>query len=84
MAGGGGRDAGGGGGGGDGGGSKRVPMHRLFAFADRRDTALMVVGAVAAVANGMAMPFLTFLIGDLVDAFGAADRARIVHVVSKV
>ena len=59
-------------------------MHRLFAFADRRDTALMVVGAVAAVANGMAMPFLTFLIGDLVDAFGAADRARIVHVVSKV
>ncbi|TVU32270.1 hypothetical protein EJB05_23994 [Eragrostis curvula] len=72
------------GGGGGGGGARTVPMHRLFAFADRRDAAMMAVGAAAAVANGIAMPFLTFLIGDLVDAFGAADRARVVHVVSKV
>ena len=61
-----------------------MPMHRLFAFADRRDAAMMAVGAAAAIANGLAMPLLTFLIGDLVDAFGAADRARVVHVVSKV
>ncbi|KAK3152890.1 hypothetical protein QOZ80_2BG0164960 [Eleusine coracana subsp. coracana] len=77
-------EAGGGGGGGGAGGAKTVPMHRLFAFADRRDVAMMAVGAVAAIANGLAMPFLTFLIGDLVDAFGAADPARVVHVVSKV
>uniref|UniRef100_A0A0E0JZ71 MDR-like ABC transporter n=1 Tax=Oryza punctata TaxID=4537 RepID=A0A0E0JZ71_ORYPU len=79
---------GGGGGGGDGGagggGAKRVPMRRLFAFADRLDAALMAVGGVAAVANGVAMPFLAFLIGELVDAFGAADRAHVVHVVSKI
>ncbi|KAF8668023.1 hypothetical protein HU200_052470 [Digitaria exilis] len=81
MAGGG--DAGGGEGE-EGGGAKAVPMHRLFAFADRRDAAMMAVGGAAAVVNGLAMPFLTFLIGDLVDAFGAADRARVVHVVSKV
>uniref|UniRef100_A0A0E0CJU0 MDR-like ABC transporter n=1 Tax=Oryza meridionalis TaxID=40149 RepID=A0A0E0CJU0_9ORYZ len=87
--------AGGGGGGGDGGGgagaggggcggAKRVPMRRLFAFADRLDAALMAVGGVAAVANGVAMPFLAFLIGELVDAFGAADRAHVVHVISKI
>ncbi|OEL15026.1 ABC transporter B family member 11 [Dichanthelium oligosanthes] len=73
-----------GGGSSGGGGPKAVPMHRLFAFADRRDKAMMAVGAAAAVANGLAMPFLTFLMGDLVDAFGAADRARVVHFVSKV
>ncbi|KAL6846430.1 hypothetical protein ACP4OV_023878 [Aristida adscensionis] len=79
--------AGGGGGGGGGGAAaagRSVAMHRLFAFADRRDAAMMAVGAAAAVANGLAVPFLTFLMGDLVDAFGAADRARVVHVVSKV
>uniref|UniRef100_A0A0D9YRB9 MDR-like ABC transporter n=1 Tax=Oryza glumipatula TaxID=40148 RepID=A0A0D9YRB9_9ORYZ len=88
MAGGGGGGGDGGGGagagGGGGGGAKRVPMRRLFAFADRLDAALMAVGGVAAVANGVAMPFLAFLIGELVDAFGAADRAHVVHVVSKI
>ena len=72
------------GGGGGSGGAKAVPMHRLFAFADRRDAAMMAMGAAAAFANGLAMPLLTFLMGDLIDAFGAADRARVVHVVSKV
>ncbi|KAG8058852.1 hypothetical protein GUJ93_ZPchr0002g25192 [Zizania palustris] len=66
------------------GGAKRVPMHRLFSFADRRDVALMAVGAVTAVTNGVAMPFMTFLVGDLVDAFGTAHRADVVHVVSKI
>ncbi|CAO2038517.1 unnamed protein product [Urochloa humidicola] len=72
------------GGGGGGGGAKAVSMHRLFAFADRQDVAMMAVGTAAAVANGLAMPFLTFIMGDLVDAFGAADRAGVVHVVSMV
>ncbi|KAK1616708.1 hypothetical protein QYE76_022225 [Lolium multiflorum] len=59
-------------------------MHRLFAFADRRDALLMAVGAVAAMANGVAMPFLAFLVGDLVDAFGPAHSANVVHAVAKV
>ncbi|PNT66365.1 hypothetical protein BRADI_3g10680v3 [Brachypodium distachyon] len=61
-----------------------VPMHRLFAFADRLDAALMAVGSVAALAEGLAMPFLAFLVGGLVDAFGDPDRANVVHSVSKV
>uniref|UniRef100_J3LCB2 MDR-like ABC transporter n=1 Tax=Oryza brachyantha TaxID=4533 RepID=J3LCB2_ORYBR len=32
----------------------------------------------------MAMPFLALLVGELVDAFGAADRAHVVRVVSKI
>ena len=59
-------------------------MHRLFAFADRRDAVLMVVGASAAMANGVAMPFLAFLVGALVDAFGPAHRDNVVQAVSKV
>ncbi|KQK04013.1 ABC transporter B family member 21 [Brachypodium distachyon] len=52
--------------------SSRVPFHRLFAFADRTDVALMLLGALGAVANGAAMPFMTVLFGNLIDAFGGA------------
>lgn len=55
-----------------GGSMSRVPFHRLFAFADRTDAALMVLGALGAVANGAAMPFMTVLFGNLIDAFGGA------------
>ncbi|CAL4956320.1 unnamed protein product [Urochloa decumbens] len=62
-----------------------VPLHRLFAFADRADAALMAVGTVAAVANGMARPLMTFILGDVIDAFGSTDSSsNVVHRVSKV
>ncbi|VAH14066.1 unnamed protein product [Triticum turgidum subsp. durum] len=57
---------------GAGGGGGSVPFHRLFAFADGADAALMLVGAVGAVANGAALPLMTVLFGGLVDAFGGA------------
>ncbi|CAM0882012.1 unnamed protein product [Alopecurus aequalis] len=41
----------------------RVPLYRMFAFADRTDAALMAVGAASAVANGMAQPLMTFIFG---------------------
>jgi ATP-binding cassette subfamily B (MDR/TAP) protein 1 len=50
----------------------RVPFHRLFAFADCTDAVLMLLGALGAVANGAAMPFMTVLFGNLIDAFGGA------------
>ncbi|XP_062197001.1 ABC transporter B family member 21-like [Phragmites australis] len=55
-----------------GGAMPRVPFHRLFAFADSTDAALMLLGALGAVANGAAMPFMTVLFGNLIDAFGGA------------
>ncbi|EAY74408.1 hypothetical protein OsI_02296 [Oryza sativa Indica Group] len=50
----------------------RVPLRRLFAFADWADAALMAVGAAAAAANGMAKPLMTFVVGDVIHAFGSA------------
>ncbi|GJN36122.1 hypothetical protein PR202_gb24960 [Eleusine coracana subsp. coracana] len=49
-----------------------VAFHRLFAFADGADAALMSLGAVGAVANGAALPLMTVLFGRLIDAFGGA------------
>jgi ATP-binding cassette, subfamily B (MDR/TAP), member 1 len=62
----------------------RVPLHRVFAFADRTDAALMAVGAVAALANGMAQPLMTFIFGDVIDAFGSTASANVLHRVVKV
>ncbi|KAJ1289132.1 hypothetical protein BS78_02G141500 [Paspalum vaginatum] len=62
----------------------RVPLHRLFAFADRTDAALMAVGAVAAVANGMAPPLMTFIFGDVIDAFGSGANSDVLHRVIQV
>jgi ATP-binding cassette, subfamily B (MDR/TAP), member 1 len=60
----------------------RVPFHRLFAFADSADVALMLLGALGAVANGAALPFMTVLFGNLIDAFGGALSVH--DVVSRV
>uniref|UniRef100_A0A453FYL4 ABC transmembrane type-1 domain-containing protein n=1 Tax=Aegilops tauschii subsp. strangulata TaxID=200361 RepID=A0A453FYL4_AEGTS len=63
----------------------RVPLYRMFAFADRTDSALMAVGAATAVANGMAQPLMTFIFGDVIDAFGSAASSRdVLHRVTKV
>ncbi|KAF0923152.1 hypothetical protein E2562_003366 [Oryza meyeriana var. granulata] len=60
----------------DGGGGGSVAFHRLFAFADGTDAALMLLGTLGAVANGAALPFMTVLFGGLIDAFGGAAGAR--------
>ena len=66
--------------------SPRVSMFRMFAFADRTDAALMAVGAASAVANGMAQPLMTFILGDVIDAFGSAAGSPddVLHKVAKV
>ncbi|KAL1550313.1 ABC transporter B member 11 [Salvia divinorum] len=61
-----------------------VPFHRLFAFADPVDQVLMVVGSVGAVGNGLCMPLMTILFGDLIDSFGQNQTDDVVSVVSKV
>ncbi|KAI3838297.1 hypothetical protein MKW92_036361 [Papaver armeniacum] len=45
---------------------------------------LIVVGTIAAIVNGVAMPLMTVLLGDLIDSFGQSDNKNTVSVVSKV
>ncbi|MBA0709380.1 hypothetical protein Golax_024416 [Gossypium laxum] len=62
-----------------------VPFYKLFAFADSRDTLLMIVGTIGAVGNGICTPLMTILFGDLIDAFGENQNDdRVVDVVSRV
>lgn len=61
-----------------------VPFHKLFSFADSRDIVLMIVGAIAGVVNGSALPLMTVLLGDTIDAFGQSQNSNVVEVVSKV
>ncbi|KAK8509748.1 hypothetical protein V6N11_058150 [Hibiscus sabdariffa] len=62
-----------------------VPLYKLFAFADSRDIVLMTVGTIGAIGNGLCMPLMTILFGDLIDAFGHnQSNHKVVDVVSKV
>ncbi|WOK97290.1 ABC transporter B family member 11-like [Canna indica] len=61
-----------------------VPFHKLFSFAEPWDVALMVAGTIGALGSGMAMPLMTLIFGELVNAFGVVDRQSIVSEVSKV
>ncbi|XP_028764865.1 ABC transporter B family member 9-like [Neltuma alba] len=65
-------------------GKQKVPFHKLFTFADRRDVILMTIGTICAVANGLSQPLMTLIFGKLINTFGSTDQSRIVHEVSKV
>ncbi|KAK9062090.1 hypothetical protein SSX86_019275 [Deinandra increscens subsp. villosa] len=62
-----------------------VPYYKLFTSADSFDFALMLIGTIAAIGTGIAMPLQTLIFGDLIDTFGGnQDINTIVHQVSKV
>lgn len=61
-----------------------VPFLDMLRYADRTDAALMAVGTVAAVANGMTEPLMTVVFAAVIECFGAGDDATILHRVSKV
>ncbi|PIA26000.1 hypothetical protein AQUCO_10200049v1 [Aquilegia coerulea] len=62
-----------------------IPFYKLFSFADSKDVLLMVIGTIAAVVNGMAMPTVALLIGDMINAFGQnAHNTNTLREVSKV
>ncbi|KAG9459966.1 hypothetical protein H6P81_004474 [Aristolochia fimbriata] len=66
-------------------GKSSIPFYRLFAFADPIDVTLMTVGTVAAVANGAAVPLMTFLLGRMINSFGQTqDINQVVQEVAKV
>ncbi|CAA6668876.1 unnamed protein product [Spirodela intermedia] len=66
-------------------GTKVVSFRKLFSFADSTDIVLMVLGTIGAMANGVSMPLMTLLFGNLTDSFGESpDIKDVVDRVSKV
>ncbi|XP_059632050.1 ABC transporter B family member 11-like [Cornus florida] len=65
--------------------TETVPYFKLFSFADSTDHVLMLVGTIAAIGNGICMPLMTLLIGDVINSFGLnVNSKNVVHEVSKV
>nr|XP_023893066.1 ABC transporter B family member 11-like isoform X1 [Quercus suber]XP_023893067.1 ABC transporter B family member 11-like isoform X1 [Quercus suber] len=62
-----------------------VPFRKLFSFADSTDILLMILGTVGAVGNGICMPLMTLLFGELTNSFGQNQNSpNMVDTVSKV
>lgn len=62
-----------------------LPYYKLYSFADLTDFVLIGVGTIAAIGNGICMPLLTLLMGNLVNAFGQNSNIKqVVDEVSKV
>uniref|UniRef100_A0A0D9V4I1 MDR-like ABC transporter n=1 Tax=Leersia perrieri TaxID=77586 RepID=A0A0D9V4I1_9ORYZ len=66
------------------GGNNKLPFLRMFRYADRVDMALMAVGTVAAMANGMSEPLMSVVFAAVIDSFGGGDAGTVLHRVSKV
>lgn len=65
--------------------NNKVAFYKLFSFADSTDKALMIIGSIGAIANGVAMPLMAILLGDLVNAFGQNPNTnQVVDAVSQV
>lgn len=66
------------------GGNQKVAFYKLLTFADRYDIILMAVGTISAMANGLAQPIMSVLIGKIINVFGFFDHDHMVKEVSKV
>lgn len=65
--------------------ANKVPFRKLFAFADFTDIMLMTIGSIGAIGNGVCMPLMAILFGDLTDSFGQnQNNSNVVAAVSKV
>ncbi|ONI27768.1 hypothetical protein PRUPE_1G104100 [Prunus persica] len=66
-------------------GTKTVPYYKLFSFADSLDYLLMSVGTISAIGNGVCMPLMTIIFGDVINSFGGSGNNKdVVDAVSKV
>ncbi|XP_022850781.1 ABC transporter B family member 4-like isoform X2 [Olea europaea var. sylvestris] len=61
-----------------------IPFYQLFAFADSKDKIFMIFGTIGAIGNGLCLPLMIILFGELIDSFGQTQTADVVSVVSKV
>ncbi|KAJ0033917.1 hypothetical protein Pint_24166 [Pistacia integerrima] len=66
-------------------GKSVVPYYKLFSFADSFDYFLIFWGTIAAIGNGLCMPLMSLLLGELIDAAGKPTSTTVmVHGVFKV
>lgn len=66
------------------GGNQKVAFYKLFTFADRYDIVLMAIGSISAVGNGLSPPFMSILMGQIINVFGFSDDDQVVKEASKV
>ncbi|QCD80147.1 ATP-binding cassette [Vigna unguiculata] len=65
--------------------AKTVPLYKLFSFADPLDHLLMFLGTVGAFGNGVSLPLMTLIFGNMINAFGGNNNSKqVVDEVSKV
>ncbi|KAJ0080013.1 hypothetical protein Patl1_23494 [Pistacia atlantica] len=65
--------------------TNKLPYYKLYSFANFTDFLLIGVGTIGAIGNGMCMPFMTLLFGELVNAYGEnEDTKKVLDEVSKV
>ncbi|CAN6726733.1 unnamed protein product [Malus baccata var. baccata] len=66
-------------------GTKTVPYYKLFSFADTLDYMLMSVGTISAIGNGLCMPLMTVIFGEVINSFGSNGNPKeVVDAISKV
>jgi ATP-binding cassette subfamily B (MDR/TAP) protein 1 len=65
-------------------GATKVPFFSMFRYAGRGDLALMAVGTVAAMVNGMGDPLMTVVFATVVETFGSSDSNTVLQRLSKV
>ncbi|KAF5934174.1 hypothetical protein HYC85_030345 [Camellia sinensis] len=53
-----------------------VPLYKLFSFADFTDYVLTLVGTMAAIGNGICMPLMSVLLGELINSFGQTVNTK--------
>lgn len=65
--------------------TKTVPFFKLFAFSDTIDKSLMIIGTIGAIGNGLSLPLMAIIFGELTDSFGETENFHeVVLVVSTV
>ncbi|KAE8008384.1 hypothetical protein FH972_004903 [Carpinus fangiana] len=65
--------------------TKTVSFLKLFSFVDSKDVILMIVGTIGGIANGLGLPIMTILFGEMINVFGSNQNGQeVVRVVSKV
>ncbi|KAL1207608.1 ABC transporter B family member 7 [Cardamine amara subsp. amara] len=65
-------------------GNQKVAFYKLSTFSDQYDIVLMAIGNVSAVGNGLSQPFMSILMGHIINGFGFSDDDHVVKEVSYV